>query len=93
MLSSSTYEGSFSALSHLYHDSGNNKEATYPQLWPKLSSYKKGSRIIAVSEKQYLGLNLIKGMMALSFQAYKRLAKIIFEARRLNTLLLTPFQF
>ena len=30
----STYEGEFSALSNLYHDSGNNKEATCPQLWP-----------------------------------------------------------
>ena len=40
-LSASTYEGACSALSYLYHDSGKNKDATSPQLWPKLSSYKK----------------------------------------------------
>ena len=35
-LSISTYEGECSELSHLYHDSGKNNEATSPQLWSKL---------------------------------------------------------
>ena len=45
-LITSTYEGACSALLHLYHDSGKNKEATSPQIWPKLLSYKKVSKII-----------------------------------------------
>ena len=40
-LSASTYEGACSSLSYLYHDSGKNKDATSPQLWTKLLSYKK----------------------------------------------------
>ena len=48
-LSASTYGGSCSALLYLYHDSGKNKEETYPQLWPKLSAYKKFSRRIEAS--------------------------------------------
>ena len=58
-LSSSTYEGACSELLNLYHDSGKNKEATYPQLWPKFSLYTKLSRRIAASDKHYIGLKLI----------------------------------
>ena len=57
-LRASTYDGACSALSHLYHGSEKNNEAISPQIWSKLSSYKKGSRRIAASEKQDLGLNL-----------------------------------
>ena len=53
-LSASMLEGACSVLSYLYNDSGKNKEATSPQLCPKLSSYKKGSRRIAASKKNYL---------------------------------------
>ena len=40
-LSASTYKRECSALSNLYNDSGKNKEATSPQIWSKLTSYKK----------------------------------------------------
>ena len=73
------YEVACSEILHLYHDSGKNKEATSPQLCQKLSSYNKGSKIIAASEKQYLGLKLTEGNKAIYFKAYKRLSGIIFQ--------------
>ena len=89
-LSSSKYEGSCPELSHLYHDSGNNKEATSTQIWSKLLSYNKGSSKIVASEKHDPESNLTEENKKLYFQAYKRLADIFFELRRLKTLLLTP---
>ena len=46
-LSAFTYKCACSEISHLYHDSGKNKEATSTQLWSKLYSYNKGSRRIS----------------------------------------------
>ena len=50
----------------------------------KNNSYKKGSRRIAAAEKQYLGLKLTEGNNALSFQAYKSLAGIIFRSEKIE---------
>ena len=73
------------------HDSGKNKEATSPQLWSKLSSYKKGSRRIAASEKHDLGLKLTEGKKALSFQAYKCLAEILFRSEKIEHIVTQTF--
>ena len=91
-LSASTYDGACLDPPHLYHYSGKNKEETSPHLWLKLFSYKKCSRRLKASEKQDIVLKLTERNKELYFQAYKRFAEnIYFEARRLNTLLLTPF--
>ena len=45
---------------------------------------KKGSRRIAASDKHDLGLKLIEGKKALSFQAYKRLAEILFWRKKIE---------
>ena len=83
-LSASTYGISCSSLSHLYHDLGNNKEATSTQLWSKLLSYKKGSRRIAASEKHDLGLKLTEGNKALYSQAYKRITEMISQSNKIE---------
>ena len=81
-LSASSYESACSALSHLYTDAGLNKEAISPELWKKLSSYKKGSRRMGASEKKDFGLKLSEGKRPLSYQAYKRLATLLFRSEK-----------
>lgn len=81
-LGASTYDGICSALSHLYHDSGYNKEEMSPELWAKFSSYKKGSRRVAASEKQKFGLKITEGKKHFLFCAYKLLASIVFKSQK-----------
>ena len=42
-LGSSVFDATCSALSHLYHECGLNKEVLSKDLWSQLSIYKKGS--------------------------------------------------
>ena len=74
-LSSFTYEVACSALSHLYHDSGKNKEEKSPLICSKLLSYKKGSRIIVkLGETRYTIIfnRREEGALVSSIQTYFR---------------------
>ena len=59
-LSSSSYDGACSALSHLFTESGTEKEKNKntADVWAKLSSFKKGTRRLAVKENLKHGLSL-----------------------------------
>ena len=83
-LSPSSYDGACSALSHLFLESGIDKENTITskELWTKISSFKKGTRRLAVKEKKAFGLATIEGKKPLPFRAYKYLAKILFESSK-----------
>ena len=81
-LGPSSYDGACSALSHLYLESGLDKEITSKELWAKLSSYKKGSRRKGAAEKKELGMAATEGKKPLPFKAYKYLAKILFESEK-----------
>ena len=59
---------------------GIDKEKTSKELWTQLSSYKKGTRRLAVKERKKLGLAATEGKKPLPFCAYKYLAKILFES-------------
>jgi hypothetical protein len=86
-LSASSYESACSALSHLYTDAGLNKEAISPELWKKLSSYKKGSRRMGASEKNDFGLKLSEGKRPLSYQAKISASRRFYsEVRKRNIL-------
>ena len=65
---------------HLYLECGIDEEKTSKELWTQLSSYKKGSRRLAVKERKQLGLAATEGKKPLPFRAYKYLAKILFES-------------
>ena len=67
----SSYDASFSALSHPYLECGIYKEKTSKELWTQLLSYKKGTRRLAIKESKQLGLAAIEGKNPLPFRAYK----------------------
>ena len=81
-LSSSSYDAACSALSHLFQESRIDKEATETtkELWTKIACYKKGTRRISAKERDELSLSQVEGKKALPFEAYKYLAKILFES-------------
>ena len=77
-LSIASYDGACSALSHLYLESGLDKNKTSAELWARLSAYKKGSRRRSTKEKKKLGLSTTEGKKPLPFSAYRLLAMILF---------------
>jgi len=79
-LSHSSFDGACSALSHLYHDCGLDKDVVSQDLWHKLGSYKRGSRRAGAQQKKKLGLNQTEGKAALPFAAYRYLASVLFES-------------
>jgi hypothetical protein len=83
-LSSSSYDGACSALSHLFTESGISKEENEltKELWTKLGAYNKGTRRLGVKEKDKMGLSTDKGKKPLPFAAYKYLAKVLFESNK-----------
>ena len=60
-LSPSSFDGACSALAHLYHKCGLNKETLSKDLWVQLSPYKKGSRRTSASERKKLGMSVVEG--------------------------------
>ena len=81
-LSSSSYDAASSALSHLFQECRIKKDVTETtnDLWTKIAAYKKGTRRLSAKEKKELGLSQVEGKKALPFEAYKYLAKILFES-------------
>ena len=72
----SSYDASCSALSHLYLECGIDKEKMSKELWTQLSSYKNGTRRLAIKERKQLGLAPTEGKKPLPFRAYNYLVKI-----------------
>ena len=71
---------SCSDLSRVYLECGIDKEKTSKELWTQLSSYKKGTRRLALQERKQLGLASTEGKSPLPFRAYKYLSKILSES-------------
>ena len=74
--------GATSSLSHLFQESGIDKDVNKvtKELWACLASYKKGTRRISARQHHKLGLSATEGKKPLPFRAYCHLAKILFES-------------
>jgi len=81
-LKPSSFDGACSSLSHLFQESGIDKDVNEvtKELWSKIVAYKKGTRRISAREHHALGLSASEGKKPLSFRAYRYLARVLFES-------------